>query len=112
MKLSQMQRAFTRMVADLIQYAYESGYELTFGDAYRDPRVHGVVGEKKSYSSANSNHKLRLAIDLNLWVDGVYVTTSEHKARGNLHEYWSSIGGAERIPEDANHFSIEYRGRR
>jgi len=112
MKLSQMQRAFTRMVADLIQYAYESEYELTFGDAYRDPREHGVMGIKKSYSSASSNHKLRLAIDLNLWVDGDYITTSEHDAWDDLHEYWSSIGGAVRIPRDANHFSLEYRGRK
>ena len=112
MRLSQLQRAFTRMVADLIQYAYEAGYELSFGDAYRDPRVHGEVGEKKSYSSAYSLHKERLAVDLNLWVDGKYVSTSNHSAWDDLHNYWSSIGGAERIPKDANHFSIEYRGRR
>ncbi len=112
MTLSQRQRAFTRMVADLIQYAYESEYELTFVDAYRDPRVHGSVGQKTSYSSANSNHKIRLAIDLNLWVDGDYVITSEHEAWDDLHEYWSSIGGAVRIPRDANHFSLEYKGRK
>jgi len=112
MKLSQIQRAFTRMVADLIQYAYEAGYELTIGDAYRDHRVHGTMGQKQSYSAANSNHKLRLAIDLNLWVDGDYVATSEHPAWDDLHNYWLSIGGAEPVPKDANHFSMEYRGRR
>jgi hypothetical protein len=32
------------MVADLIQWAYDEGYEITLGDAYRDPRLHGDVG--------------------------------------------------------------------
>ena len=32
--LGQKQRRFTLMVADLIGHAYESGYELTFGDAF------------------------------------------------------------------------------
>ena len=54
MTIGQKQRNFTRMVAILIEYAYQEGFELTLGDAYRDPRVHGPMGEKKSYSSANS----------------------------------------------------------
>ena len=112
MKLSEKQRAFTRMIADLIWYAYDAGYELTFGDAYRDPRVHGELGKKKSYSSASSNHKIRLAVDLNLWVNGEYITTSEHKAWDDLHNYWESLGGAKRIKDDANHFSLEHWGRR
>lgn len=42
--LSQKQRALPLMIAKLIVYAYEHGYELTFGDAFRDPRVHGALG--------------------------------------------------------------------
>lgn len=41
MTLGEKQRLFTRMVGLLIEYAYQNGYELTLGDAYRDPRVHG-----------------------------------------------------------------------
>ena len=99
------------MVAKLIVFAYEHGYELTFGDAYRDPRVHGSIGEKKSYSAASSVHKERLAIDFNLFKDGVYLTASEdYKALG---EFWESIGGAwgGRF-SDGNHFSLEYQGRK
>jgi len=36
MTLGQKQRKFTRMVSQLIEYAYANGYELTFGDARRD----------------------------------------------------------------------------
>ena len=99
------------MVSLLIQYAYEQGYELTLGDAYRDPRVHGAVGEKESYSSSRSLHKSRLAIDLNLFKDGKYLTSTEdHKPLG---EFWESIGGTwgGRF-NDGNHYSMEHEGRK
>ena len=111
MTLGQKQRKFTRMVAQLIDYAYENGYELTFGDAYRDPRLHGDVGVKKSYSSANSLHKSRLAVDFNLFKNGQYLTaTEDHRALG---EYWESIGGSwgGRF-NDGNHYSLEHQGRK
>ncbi|PNH99244.1 M15 family metallopeptidase [Vibrio diazotrophicus] len=113
MTLGDKQRVFTRMIADLIVFAYEQGYELTFGDAYRDPRVHGNIGEKKSYSSASSNHKQRLAVDLNLFVKGEYITNGDHPAYVALGEYWESLGGSwgGRF-DDANHFSIEHNGRK
>lgn len=114
MTLGQKQRLFTKLVAQLIQYAYAQGYELTLGDAYRDPRVHGDVGVKKSYSSANSVHKQRLAIDLNLFKGGVYQTSTEaHKPLG---EYWKSLhplcrwGGDFSTP-DGNHYSMAHEGR-
>ena len=111
MTLGQKQRKFTRMIAQLIEYAYANGYELTFGDAYRDPRLHGDVGVKKSYSSANSLHKSRLAVDFNLFKDGQYLTTTE--AHRPLGEYWESIGGTwgGRF-NDGNHYSIEHQGRK
>jgi len=109
--LGQKQRRFTRMVGMLIAWAYTNGYELTFGDAYRDPRVHGTVGEKKSYSSSMSLHKERLAIDFNLFWGGKYLSRSEdYKPLG---DYWESIGGTwgGRF-NDGNHFSIEHQGRK
>ena len=113
MTLGQKQRKFTRMVADLIVFAYEQGYELTLGDAFRDPRVHGPVGQKKSYSSANSLHKERLAIDLNLFKGGKFLTQSEdHRPLG---EYWESLGGSwggRFSSPDGNHYSLEHGGRK
>ncbi len=109
--LGQKQRRFTRMIGLLIEFAYQQGYELTFGDAYRDPRVHGDVGVKKSYSSANSVHKSRLAVDFNLFKNGVYLTSTEdHRELG---EFWESIGGTwgGRF-NDGNHYSLEHRGRK
>ena len=120
MTLGQKQRMFAKLAAQLIQYAYAQGYEVTLGDAYRDPRVHGDMGVKKSYSSASSSHKERLAIDLNLFKDGQYLTTSEaHKPLG---EYWKSLhadcrwGGdfkdsSGRPAPDGNHYSMSHNGR-
>ena len=77
------------MIAELILWAYDQGYEITFGDAYRDPRLHGSLGEKKGYGHPKSNHKQRLAIDLNLFKDGIYLTSTEdHKPMG---EKWASM---------------------
>lgn len=97
---------FARLVARIIDKAFELGYEVTLGDAYRDPRVHGKMGQKKGYGSANSFHKQRLAIDLNLYRDGVYLTSTEdHRPLG---EWWESQGGTWggrfKTP-DGNHYS-------
>lgn len=99
------------MIGMLIKWAYANGYELTFGDAYRDPRVFGQAGEKKGYGRSKSNHKVRLAVDFNLFKDGKYLTkTEDHRPLG---EYWESIGGSwgGRF-NDGNHYSLEYEGRR
>ena len=91
MKLGDLQKKFTYDIAMLIGYAYSKDYELTFGDAYRDPRVHGEVGFTKSYSSPYSNHKLRLAVDFNLFVKGEYITDGEHEAYKDIGEFKLAI---------------------
>ena len=111
MGLGTKQRKFTFAIHKLIEFAYENGYELTVGDFFRDTRLHGDLGEKKGYGTANSCHKLRLAADLNLFLSGVYLTeTEDHLPLG---EYWESIGGSwgGRFG-DGNHYSFEHGGRR
>ena len=109
--LGAKQQRFTLMAAKLIQHIYAEGYTATFGDAYRDPRVHGAHGTKKvgSYSAAGSVHKLRLAVDLQLFKDGKYLTASEDYTFAGL--YWESIGGTwgGRF-NNGNHFSLEHGG--
>lgn len=107
--LGEQQRRFVRLLPRLIDFAIAQGYELTIGDAYRDPRLFGVVGDRKGYGHARSAHKQRLAIDLNLFKDGEYLTSTEaHKPIG---EFWESIGGTwgGRF-DDGNHYSLERDG--
>lgn len=105
--LRQKQSRFLVMVAHLILEAVAMGYELTEGDAYRDPRVHGTLGEKKGYGNANSCHKIRLAIDLNLFKDGKYLEGTE--AHRPLGEKWEAMGGTwgGRFG-DGNHYSLQH----
>jgi len=97
------------MIAQLVIYAKSLGYDLTYGDAYRDDRVFGKVGVSKGYGHKSSNHKRRLAVDFNLFINGIYITNNKHYKI--LHKFWRSIGGST-IPKDLNHFSILYRGQK
>jgi hypothetical protein len=113
MKLSEKQRRFTRLVGLLIEYAYKNGMELTFGAAYRSPE------QAKQTAAAgtgivNSLHCERLAVDFNVFVDGVYQTDSA--AYLPLGEFWESLGedcawGGRFKRPDGNHFSIRHGGR-
>lgn len=111
MSLREMQSKFARLVPRLIDKAHELGFEITFGDLYRDPRLFGQIGEKKGYGHPKSCHKLRLALDLNLFKDGVFLSDTEsHRALG---EWWEAQdpdcrwGGRF---HDGNHYSLEYKG--
>ena len=113
MKLGDAQREFTRDVADLIDFIYESGYECTFGDAFRDHRSHGEQGEKKAYGRATSAHKQRLAIDLNLFKDGIFLRHTEaHRIFG---EMWKGMHpehrwGGDFSKPDGNHYARRHWG--
>jgi len=109
MSLGEKQRHFTRLTGLLIEFAYQSGYELSYGDAYRDHRLHGPFGVKRGYGHPKSAHKNRLAVDFNLFKDGKFLDkTEDHLLLG---EYWESLGGSwgGRF-NDGNHYSLEHDG--
>lgn len=101
MGLVNKQDRFAGMIARLIIYAQSLGYRVTFGDAYRDPRV--------TYGHAKSTHRVRLAVDLNLFMDGKYLRDAEGHLQLGL--YWEAMGGTwgGRF-DDANHYSLEHEG--
>jgi hypothetical protein len=116
MKLSEAQQEFAYHVGCLLLHiAAMPGYACTLGDAYRDPRVFGERGDRRGYGNPYSDHKLRLAIDLNLFVDGQYRTdTAAHKPIG---DYWKALSernywGGDIIDEngnpDGNHYGRIY----
>lgn len=112
--LGQKQRRFTKDVAALIQHAYAKGYALTLGDAYRSPEQ-AAANAAAGTGIANSLHTQRLAIDLNLFIDGQYQTDSA--AYKPLGEFWESLGadhawGGRFTKPDGNHFSIAHDGRK
>lgn len=110
MKLSEKQQLFTKLVAQLILKAYDLGYRITLGEAYRPPETakqYAVEGRGIS----NSLHTVRLALDLNLFRNGSYLTKTEDYLE--LGEYWESLGGSwggRFSKPDGNHFSLAHDG--
>lgn len=111
MKLGDKQELFMRLLPGLLLKAHALGYEIRGGDLFRDPRVHGEHGVLESYSRSTSCHKLKLAIDLNLFKDEVYqVTTEDHKELG---EWWEEQNKYCRWGgrfNDGNHYSLTHWG--
>ena len=111
-KKLELQWAFAKDIPALINKAHELGYFVSLGDAYRDERVFGKVGEKLGYGAAFSCHKIRLALDLNLYdKEGKYLElTEDHRKLG---EWWEA-----QAPEncwggrfnDGNHYSKTFEG--
>lgn len=112
MSLVDKQNTFTGMVANLITFAQQKGYKLTFGEAYRTEEQ-SKLNAKKGSGISNSLHTQRLAVDFNLFdANGKYLTaTSDYKELG---EYWESLGGSWggrfKTRPDGNHFSLEHNG--
>lgn len=111
---SEQQRLFVKLVGKLIDYAYNQGYELTFGEAWRSPQEaarDAAVGA----GIANSLHTERLAVDLNLWKDGKYTALAiDYKPLG---DYWKQLNplcawGGDFKTVDADHFSMAFGGRK
>lgn len=110
MTLSEKQQKFTVMMAQLILWADQNGYGLTFGDGYRSPEQ-AQLNAKTGKGIANSLHTQRLAVDFNLFIDNQYQTDSAtYKPLG---EFWESLGGTwggRFSKPDGNHFSLEHNG--
>jgi hypothetical protein len=105
------QSEFARLVARLIDQAHALGFEITLGDAYRDPRVHGALGVKLGYGHARSAHKQRLAIDLNLFKEGKFLDSSDaHKPLGEWWEKQHPLARWGGRFADGNHYSFECDG--
>lgn len=111
MSLSKKQQRFTLMVARLIQYAYECGYGLTFGEAHRPLKMAEIYAQK-GIGIKNSLHIQRLAVDFNLFKDGEYLTDSESHAF--LGKYWKALNpdnrwGGDFRNKDGNHYEYNLR---
>jgi len=111
--LHEAQALHVQLVAKLITYVYSLGYELTWGEAYRTQEQaqwdadHGI-------GIAQSVHCDRLAVDLQLFKDGRYLTNSTDYAF--MGTFWKQLNascrwGGDFHTVDADHFSITWQGR-
>jgi len=108
MSLVAKQGKFVQMIAELVNFAFSKGYVLTYGEAYRPPET-AKMYQEKGIGIANSLHTIRLAVDFNVFKDGVYLASGDKFT--DLGEFWEQIGGTwgGRF-EDGNHFSLSHNG--
>ena len=112
MTLREKQSFFAVLVARLILHAVQEGYAVTLGEAMRSPTEAARLA-KAGKGLAQSLHTSRLAIDLNLFVNGVYQSKTEaYRALGDWWERqhvlcaWGGHFG------DGNHFSLSHGGKK
>ena len=115
MTLREKQSAFANLVAILIVQAKVLGFEVTLGEAWRSPEEAERLA-KRGVGIKRSLHQDRLAIDLNLFKDGVYLSSTE--AHRPLGEWWEAQSHGEIVCawggrfNDGNHYSVSHGGRR
>lgn len=108
--LGQKQRLFSRCVAMLLLEIERQGYECAIAWAYRPPEA-SILYAARKLGIPNSNHGKKLAIDLDLFKDGIYLArTEDHRLFG---EFWERLhplcrwGGRF---QDGNHYSLAHEG--
>jgi hypothetical protein len=107
-KLSERQQQFAHDLGKLLVWIYadpaQRPWRVSMGDVWaHDGHMLG------------SCHYVRLAADLNLFVDGTYITGA-HPAWYAIGDYWKSLSpdnrwGGDFQSGDYNHVSVEWQGR-
>ena len=103
MTLGDRRRRFAKMLCLLQHYIEFLGieYALDEGKRCKDcPNTH-----------PNSVHKVGLGQDVLIYgPGGAYPHPGAAVIYSQLHDFWDFIGGAKRIEDDLNHFSLEWQG--
>jgi hypothetical protein len=98
MTLGQAQEFFAEILGKLLVWAHDQGIHIRIGDVF------AKTGHKEG-----SNHYLKLAADLYVYKLGA--TIQDEEAHKRMHDCWDALGGAPRIKEDMNHYSIKWNER-
>ena len=118
MKLGKKQELFSRLLVQLLSYIHEQGYDVRMGEVWRS-KAAAEEYARLGIGIINSAHRNKLAVDINLFLDGKYLTSTEdHRIFG---EYWEGLhplcrwGGRWKVGKkkggrDGNHYSLEHRG--
>lgn len=108
--LRQKQSVFAKNIGLLIIWAYNNGYELTFGEAWRPPEMEAIYVKEGKSETMNSRHIVRMAVDLNGFKNGVLLqSNTDYKPLG---DFWKSInpanvwGGDFKTLQDDDHFEM------
>lgn len=107
--MSALQEEFATEAANLIKKAFQLGYQVTLGEAWRTPQQ-AQWDHDHDTGISHSLHTERLAIDLNFFKDGNLITDGSKLK--DIGDWWKSLGpnyrwgGDFKTLPDGNHFSI------
>ncbi len=102
MRLGAKQELFAELFAEHITWLYSEGYRVRLGDVFAHD------GHRD-----NSCHYLKLAGDVNLFLDGKYLTeTEDHRESGEKWESRHELCRWGGRFDDGNHYSLEHEGRK
>ena len=87
-KLIQAQNEFLLDVCKLVAYATSLGYVLTYGEAFRTQEQQAIYVKTGRSKTMESQHGKRLAVDFNIFKDGVLQGRDGIKPLG---DYWESL---------------------
>jgi|SRR5882724_1066579 len=111
--LLEKQFLFSKLLGQFLTWCADNGHQVTMGECYRTPEQ-AALNANKGSGIQNSLHTLRLAVDLNPFVNGVYQT--DGAAYRVLGDYWKTLdtqccfGGDFHPKPDNDHFSISHNG--
>jgi hypothetical protein len=107
MTLREKQSVFALNFAKLVLFAYENGYEITYGEAQRtidQQRLYfegytllkigsalKLVKTSRKSKTMNGQHPKKLAHDINLFLNGRLLGKADNKLFKPLAEYWKSL---------------------
>lgn len=112
MTLLERQWLFSRLLPRLLDKAHELGFEVSVGEVYRT-KDQALRNEQAGTGIRNSLHTLSLAVDLRLFKEGNYLTHSgEYEELGQWWETQNALCAWGGRFGDANHFSVQWEGRK
>ena len=112
MRLGAKQELFSKLYSEHLVWLHEMGYKTRLGDVFA-----------REGHRPGSNHYCKIAGDINLFLDGEYITTTEgHRISGEMwesrHELcrWGGNWDKDDHPgepgeDDGNHYSLIHEGR-
>lgn len=111
--LGKKQELFAFLFNKLMDFLHDQGYRMRFGEALRTEDQQEIYLRTGASRVKRSLHQDKLAIDINLFKDGEFLTeTEDHEPLGI---YWESLHPLCRWGGrfgDGNHYSLEHEGRR
>jgi hypothetical protein len=121
MTLGQKQRLFARLAGMLLGEVYARGYEAALNWAFRPPQIAECLADhagcpncharEGAIAVKNSVHCLKLAVDIDLFKDGVFLeNTADHQPLGEWWEQQHPLCRWGGRWSDGDHYSMEHEG--